>query len=52
MPTIKGVKSKKREKNIYDYYDPNLDLEYKVSGFSINIYDNVSKKRIRKTIHS
>ena len=50
MAKIKPVISNVRKRNIFDYFDPLLNTQIKVCGFDIDIYDNISQKRVRKRI--
>ena len=52
MAKIKPVISKVSKRNIYDYFDSTLNTNIKVCGFDIDVYDNISKDRIRKRIQA
>ena len=52
MAKIKPVISKVSKRNIYEYFDSNLNTNIKVCGFDIYVYDNISKDRIRKRIRA
>ena len=50
MAKIKPVISKVSKRNIYEYFDSNLNTNIKVCGFDIDVYDNISQERVRKRI--